>query len=175
MAGNSALSQPLVRAIVALAIFAALVALLFLWSPSGLYLWIKAAHVIAVISWMAGMLYLPRLFVYHTAVAPGSEQSETFKVMERRLLRAIINPAMVATWVFGAWLAWDGGWLSSGWFHAKLALVILLSAAHGFFSRQVRMFAEDRNTYSQKFYRILNEVPTLLMILIVILVIVKPF
>ncbi len=175
MAGNSALSQPLVRAIAALAIFAALVALLFLWSPSELYLWIKAAHVIAVISWMAGMLYLPRLFVYHTAAAPGSEQSETFKVMERRLLRAIINPAMVSTWVFGAWLAWDGGWLSSGWFHAKLALVILLSAAHGFFSRQVRMFAEDRNTYSQKFYRILNEVPTLLMILIVILVIVKPF
>lgn len=175
MVGTSVRSQPMVRALVALAIVAVLVAALFAFAPAGVYLWIKAGHVIAVIAWMAGMLYLPRLFVYHTVAAPGSEQSETFKVMERRLLRAIINPAMVATWVFGAWLAWDGGWLSSGWFHAKLALVVALSAAHGFFARQVRMFAEDRNTYSQKFYRILNEVPTILMILIVILVIVKPF
>ena len=139
------------------------------------YLWLKAAHVVAVISWMAGMLYLPRLFVYHVDAPPGSDKSETFKVMERRLLRAIINPAMVATWVLGLWLAWSGGWLTSGWFHVKLALVVVLSGVHGLFARWVREFAEDRNTRSQRFYRIVNEVPTLLMIAIVILVIVKPF
>jgi putative membrane protein len=161
--------------VVGLAIGVALAGALFLWNPAGLYPWIKAAHVVAVISWMAGMLYLPRLFVYHCDVSPGSDKSETFKVMERRLLRAIINPAMVATWVLGLWLAWDGGWFSAGWFHAKLALVIALSALHGFFARQVRMFGEDRNTYDQRLYRIVNEVPTLLMIGIVVLVIVKPF
>jgi protoporphyrinogen IX oxidase len=139
------------------------------------YLWVKAAHVVAVIAWMAGMLYLPRLFVYHAGVATGSPQSETFKVMERRLLRAIVNPAMVATWAFGVWLAWDGGWLASGWFQAKLALVVALSALHGYFAACVRAFAEDRNARSQRFYRIVNEAPTLLLILIVILVIVKPF
>ena len=166
---------PMVRAAIALAIAALLVAALFVWQPSGLYLWIKAAHVIAVISWMAGMLYLPRLFVYHAAVAPGSDEDRTFKTMERRLLRAIINPAMVATWVLGLWLAWDGGFWSAGWFHAKLALVVALSAVHGYFASCVRAFAEDRNTRDQRFYLILNEVPTLLMIGIVILVIVKPF
>jgi putative membrane protein len=164
-----------VRAIVGLAVTAALVAILVLWNPAGLYPWIKAAHIVAVISWMAGMLYLPRLFVYHVAAEPGSVQSETFKTMERRLLRMIVNPAMVATWALGLWLAWDGGWFSSGWFHAKLALVIVLSAVHGFFARTVRAFAEDRNTLSQKFYRILNEVPTVLMIAIVVLAVVKPF
>ena len=139
------------------------------------YLWLKAAHVVAVISWMAGMLYLPSLFVYHVDAPPGSDKSETFKVMERRLLRAIVNPAMVATWVFGLGLAWSGGWLTSGWFQAKFVLVVVLSAVHGLFARWVRDFAEDRNTRSQRFYRIVNEVPTLLMIAIVILVIVKPF
>ncbi|HKC33990.1 MAG TPA: CopD family protein, partial [Xanthobacteraceae bacterium] len=88
-----------------------------------MYEWVKAFHIIAVIAWMAGMLYLPRLFVYHCAAAPGSPQSETFKTMERRLLRAIINPAMIATWIFGLWLAWLGGWALAGWFHAKVALV----------------------------------------------------
>jgi putative membrane protein len=121
------------------------------------------------------MLYLPRLFVYHSAVAPGSPQSEMLKTMEQRLLRYIINPAMVVTWALGVWLAWDGGWLSSGWFHAKLVLVIALSAVHGYLARCVREFAEDRNRHSQRFYRIANEVPTLLMIVIVILVVVKPF
>jgi len=140
-----------------------------------MYEWIKALHVIAVISWMAGMLYLPRLFVYHCEAAPGSAQSETFKVMERRLLKAIINPAMMITWLAGIWLIWQGGWISSGWLHGKLVLVIVLSAVHGFFSRWVKDFAADRNTRSQKFYRIINEVPTVLMIGIVILVIVKPF
>ena len=140
-----------------------------------MYEWIKALHVIAVISWMAGMLYLPRLFVYHCAAEPGSAQSETFKVMERRLLRAIINPAMIATWVFGLWLAFEGGFFKAGWLHGKLALVLALSAVHGLFARWVKDFAADRNPRSARFYRIVNEVPTLLMIGIVILVIVKPF
>jgi putative membrane protein len=140
-----------------------------------MYEWIKALHVIAVISWMAGMLYLPRLFVYHFEAEAGSKQSETFKVMERRLLKAIINPAMIATWLAGLYLAWAGHWYLSGWFHLKLLLVLVLSAVHGFFARIVRAFAADRNPYSQRFYRIINEVPTILMIGIVILVIVKPF
>lgn len=163
------------RVALGLAIVAALFALLAWWQPSGLYLWLKAFHVIAVISWMAGMLYLPRLFVYHTQAAPGSVQSETFKVMERRLLLAIINPAMIATWALGLWLAWDSGLHAQGWLRAKFVLVVALSAIHGFYVRCVRAFAEDRNAYSQRFYRIMNEVPTLLMVAIVILAIVKPF
>ncbi len=140
-----------------------------------LYLWLKAAHVIAIIAWMAGMLYLPRLFVYHSQVAPGSTQSETFKVMERRLLKAIINPAMIAAWALGLWLAWDAGLFRQGWLHAKLALVIALSGLHGHFSAAVRAFAQDRNTRSARYWRVMNEVPTVLMVGIVILVIVKPF
>lgn len=140
-----------------------------------MYLWLKAFHIVAVIAWMAGMLYLPRLFVYHCAALPGSQQSETFKVMERRLLKLIINPAMIATWVLGLWLAWEGGWFRSGWLHGKLALVVAMSIVHGFFVRWVKDFAADRNTHSQKFYRFANEIPTILMILAVILVVVKPF
>lgn len=160
---------------IALGITAALLGVLLLWNPAGLYLWLKAFHVIAVIAWMAGMLYLPRLFVYHCEAEPGSRQSETFKVMERRLLRAIITPAMAATWVLGLWLAWEGGFLEAGWLHGKLLLVLILSALHGLFARWCRDFAEDRNARSQKFYRIVNEVPAILMIGIVILVVVKPF
>jgi putative membrane protein len=148
---------------------------LVLWSPSWLYDWFKAFHIIAVIAWMAGMLYLPRLFVYHCDAEVGSVQSETFKVMERRLLNAIINPAMVVTWALGLWLAWDAGFFSQAWLHAKLVLVVILSGIHGFFVRCVGDFAEDRNNRSQRFYRIINEAPTLLMIVIVILVVVKPF
>jgi putative membrane protein len=140
-----------------------------------LYLWLKAFHVIAVIAWMAGMLYLPRLFVYHCDAPAGSPQSETFKVMEHRLLKAIMNPAMIVTWVLGAILVWQGGWIASGWLHGKLALVIGLSAVHGMLARYVKDFAADRNTRPTRFYRIINEVPTVLMIGIVILVIVKPF
>ena len=140
-----------------------------------LYLWLKAFHVIAVIAWMAGMLYLPRLFVYHSDAPKGSIQSETFKIMERRLLKAIINPAMAVTWVLGLYLVWDGGWYASGWLHAKVLLVLILLGVHGFLSRTVKDFAADRNTRPAKFYRMINEVPTLLMIGIVILVIVKPF
>ena len=140
-----------------------------------MYEWIKALHVIAVISWMAGMLYLPRLFVYHCEAEIGSKQSETFKVMERRLLKAIINPAMIVTWLAGLYLVWAGHWYLSGWFHAKFLLVLIMSGIHGFFVRYVRAFATDKNTHSQRFYRIINEVPTVLMVAIVILVIVRPF
>ena len=129
----------------------------------------------AIIAWMAGMLYLPRLFVYHAAVPAGSPESETFKVMERRLLRAIINPAMVASWCFGLWLAWEGFGFSAGWLHAKLAAVVALSALHGYLAAGVRGFAEDRNRKSTRHWRIVNEIPTLLMVVIVVLVIVKPF
>jgi putative membrane protein len=163
------------RALVGVAVTAGLAIILIWWNPTGLYLWLKSVHVIAIIAWMAGMLYLPRLFVYHCEAEPGSRQSETFKVMERRLLRAIINPAMIVSWVIGLWLIWAGGFLTSGWMHAKLLLVVAMSAMHGFLSRWVRAFAADRNLHSQKFYRFINEVPTVLMIGIVILVIVKPF
>ena len=138
-----------------------------------MYLWIKALHVISVIAWMAALLYLPRLMVYHSEAARGSELSETLKVMERRLLKAIMTPAMIASWVFGLWLAWKGGVLSDGWFHAKLALVVGLSAFHGVAAGWA--FAEDRNTRPQRFYRFMNEVPTLIMIAVVVLVIVRPF
>jgi protoporphyrinogen IX oxidase len=142
-----------------------------------LYPWIKALHVISVIAWMAGMLYLPRLFVYHCAAQKGSELSETLKVMERRLLRAIINPAMGAAFVFGGLMLATPGivdW-SSGWIHAKLTLVVALAVLHGLFARWRKDFEADRNTRPARFYRIANELPTLAMILIVILVIVKPF
>lgn len=139
------------------------------------YLWIKALHVVAVIAWMAAMLYLPRLFVYHAVEPVGSATSETFKVMERRLLKAIALPAMAVTWLAGLTLVWLGGWYASGWMHAKFLFVIALSAAHGRLARHVREFAEDRNTRPQRYYRVLNEVPTVLMIGIVIFVIVKPF
>jgi putative membrane protein len=140
-----------------------------------IYPWVKAIHIIAVIAWMAGMLYLPRLFVYHCVAEPGSVQSETFKVMEWRLLKYIINPAMVVTWLAGLWLIWAGDWMWSGWLHAKIALVLALSAVHGLFARWVKDFAADRNRRSQKFYRVINEVPAILLIGIVILVVVKPF
>ncbi|WP_376957883.1 protoporphyrinogen oxidase HemJ [Azospirillum sp. A26] len=141
-----------------------------------LYDWIKALHVISIIAWMAGLLYLPRLFVYHCQVQAGSEASETFKVMERRLLRAIMNPAMIAAYVFGiAMIVLTPEWMKQGWLHAKLLFVLLLTASHMMMARWRRDFAEDRNTRPQRFYRIANEVPTLLMIGIVIFVIVKPF
>jgi putative membrane protein len=140
-----------------------------------MYEWLKAFHVIAIIAWMAGMLYLPRLFVYHCEAEPGSRQSETFKVMERRLLKAIINPAMVVSWGLGLWLAWKGGWYAAPWLQAKVVLALAMSGMHGFFVRWVRDFAADRNRHTQKFYRIINEVPTIIMIGIVLLVVVKPF
>lgn len=139
--------------------------------------WITALHVIAVIAWMAGMFYLPRLFVYHADSPVGSDRSETFKVMERRLQRAIMTPAMVATWVFGLMLvtiATDIDW-SHGWPWVKAAAVIAMTALHGMLSRWRKDFAADQNRRTGKFYRAINEVPTLLVIVIVIMVIVQPF
>ncbi len=140
-----------------------------------MYLWIKALHVIAVISWMAGMLYLPRLFVYHSSTEPGSPQAKTFEVMEYRLLHFIMTPAMAVTWIAGIVLMLEGGWLSAGWLHAKLLLVVVMSAVHGMLGRWQKDFAAGKNAKTTKFFRYINEVPTLLMIAIVILVIVKPF
>jgi putative membrane protein len=138
-------------------------------------LWVKSLHVIAVIAWMAGLLYLPRLMVYHADSAVGSEKAETFKVMERRLLNGIATPAMIAAWVFGLWTAWLVDSWSEGWFHAKLACVLVLTAYHFALVRWVRVFAEDRNLRPARFYRIANEAPTLFLIAAVILAIVKPF
>jgi len=163
------------RAEIAIAVTLAIVGVLILAKPSSLYLWLKAFHIIAVIAWMAGMLYLPRLFVYHCDAEPGSRQSETFKVMERRLLTVIINPAMVAVWALGLWLAWEGDLHKAHWLQAKFLLVIALSALHGFCVRWVGDFAHDRNQHSEKFYRIINEIPTVLMIGIVLLAVLKPF
>ena len=138
-------------------------------------LWVKALHIIAVIAWMAGMFYLPRLFVYHVDAAPGSQQSETFKIMERRLLRIIINPAMIVVWLTGLWMAYDQGFFHAPWLHPKLTLVLVMSALHGYFASLVKTFAADRNIRPARFYRILNEIPTVLMAVIVVLVVVKPF
>jgi putative membrane protein len=168
-------ANALKRAAIAIAVFVVLAGLLFLFGPDDFYPWAKAIHIIAVISWMAGMLYLPRLFVYHAEAERGSAQSETFKVMERRLLRGIINPAMILTWVFGLWLAWKVFHFQGGWLHAKIALVVIMSAVHGYLAGAVRKFAEDRNEKPARHWRIVNEIPTLLMIAIVILVVVKPF
>ena len=138
-------------------------------------LYLKALHVIAVISWMAGLLYLPRLFVYHAVEPAGSQTSERFKVMEHRLYRYIMTPAMNVAWVVGLWLAWSGFGFRGGWLHAKLLLIVLLTVHHVLQGRWLKAFAQDRRDHSQRFYRFQNEVPTLLMIAIVILVIVKPF
>lgn len=141
------------------------------------YPWTKALHVIAMVAWMAGMFYLPRLYVYHCDLVPGSAESERFKVMEYRLLKAIINPAMIATWLFGTMLVLTPGVIDwgSGWWHVKLTAVILMSGFHGAMSKWRRMFLDDRNTRPQRFYRIANEVPTVLLIVIVVMVIVRPF
>jgi protoporphyrinogen IX oxidase len=138
-------------------------------------LWLKALHIVAVISWMAGLLYLPRLFVYHAEAEPGSKQSETFKVMEWRLLRLIMNPAMIVVWVTGPLLAWQTGMMHDRWLAAKFVLVVLLSAYHHALGAWRKAFAEDRNKHPAKYFRIANEVPTVLMVGIVVLVVVKPF
>jgi putative membrane protein len=138
-------------------------------------LWIKALHIMSVIAWMAGMFYLPRLFVYHVDAPIGSAQSETFKTMERRLIKIIMTPAIVTVWLTGLFLAWDGGFFSASWLHAKLLLVLAMSALHGYFAGAARKFANDQNTKTARTYRILNEVPTVLMALIVVLVVIKPF
>lgn len=139
------------------------------------YLWLKALHVVAVISWMAGMLYLPRLFVYHSGVAPNSPEAKQFEVMEFRLLRYIMSPALLVVWLSGLTLAYLSGYYAAPWLHAKFLLVLVMSGAHGAFGRYRRDFAAGTNRKSAKFFRIINEVPTVLMIVVVVLVIVKPF
>lgn len=141
------------------------------------YLWIKSLHIISVISWMAGIFYLPRLYVYHASADKGSELSETFKIMERKLLKIIMNPAMIAAWVFGLLMLHANPEIlkGQGWMHAKLTLVLLMSAFHGYLARERKIFLRDENKKTHKFYRKINEIPTLLMIAIVILAVVKPF
>lgn len=163
------------RAFVAIFLFFVLLGGLFLFQPDNLYLWIKALHLIAVMSWMAALLYMPRLFIYHTDAPPGSEQSETFKMMEQRLLKVIMNPAMMITWALGLYLAWSVYGFQGGWLHAKFLLVIVLTGVHMMFSRAVRAFARDNNKRSARYWRLMNEAPTILMILIVVLAVVKPF
>jgi len=164
-----------IRAIAAISVVVALITALAFWHPSNLYPWLKAFHVMAVISWMAGMLYLPRLFVYHCEAKVGSRQSETFKVMERGLLRRIINPAMAVSWALGLWMAYDGAWISAHWLHVKLLMIVALSGIHGMLARWTADFAADRNRHSDRYYRIINEIPAVLMVGIVIMVVIKPF
>jgi len=142
-----------------------------------IYPWVKSFHVISMVAWMAGMFYLPRLFVYHCETEPGSTDSERFKVMEWRLFKQIINPAMIATFFFGILLILTPGVISwtEGWWYVKLAAVVLMTGLHGAMSKWRREFMEDRNTRPQRFYRIANEVPTVLLMIIVIMVIVRPF
>ncbi|WP_341760265.1 protoporphyrinogen oxidase HemJ [Candidatus Endowatersipora endosymbiont of Watersipora subatra] len=138
-------------------------------------LWIKAAHIISVISWMVGLLYLPRLFVYHSEAEIGSKLSETFKTMEKRLLKIIMTPAMISTWIFGIWTAEAFSLWGKKWLMAKLVLVLILTGYHGLLSGWVKMFAADNNQKSSRFYRIVNEYPTVAVVGIIILVVVKPF
>ncbi len=139
------------------------------------YLLIKALHIISVIAWMAGLFYLPRLFVYHADVPPESNRSAMLKVMERKLLKIIMNPAMILTFVFGGVMLGVPGMMAQGWIHAKLTLVLLLAGFHGLCARYVRLFANNQNTKTHRYYRVFNEVPTLLMVAIVMLAVLKPF
>ena len=164
------------KALLAIGVFLAALVLLNVLAPAHAYLWIQAFHVIAVIAWMAGLLYLPRLFVYHTDASHGSAMSETFSVMEARLMKVIMTPAMLVTWVLGLWLGWLGGWFSAGWaglwLYAKIVLVVGLTATHMHFAGALRRFREGTNERPARYWRMVNEVPTLLMIGTVVLVIV---
>ena len=135
---------------------------------------LKSLHIVSFVAWMAAMFYLPRLYVYHCKAVPGGELSETLKVMERKLLRYIMTPAMIATFVFGIWLALGMDYFQEPWLHAKLFLVLLMAGFHGACAAWMKRFARDQNTHSEKFYRIANEVPTLLLIGIVLLAVFKP-
>jgi len=140
------------------------------------YPWFRALHLIAVFAWMAGMFYLPRLYVYHAQAEKGSELSETLKVMERRLLRLIINPAMISAYVFGGLMLWANPSLfQMGWIHVKLTAVLMMTILHGLLARHRKQFLRDANPHSHKYYRVLNEVPTVLLVIIVIMVVVQPF
>jgi putative membrane protein len=140
-----------------------------------MYSVVKALHIISVVAWMAGMLYLPRLFVYHSQLSSGAEARLIFETMERRLLKAIMLPAMLATWGFGIWLATLTGAWSQGWLHAKMALVVLLSGLHGFLASEARRLERGGTARATRFYRVINEVPTLILIVVVFLVVLRPF
>jgi protoporphyrinogen IX oxidase len=163
------------RAAIALIVFLAIPAAVLVFAPDTAYDWFKALHIMAVIAWMAGLFYLPRLFIYHFDTRPGSETSELFKTMESRLYRIIMNPAMIIAWVFGLYLAWEGFRFQAGWLHAKLLFVVLLTIVHVYYGRAATAFRRDERPRSQRHWRIMNEAPALLMILIVLLVILKPF
>jgi putative membrane protein len=168
-------SKAWLRAGVALGVFVAVIALILVLAPDDLYLWIKAFHIMAVIAWMAGLLYLPRLFIYHFETKAGSETSELFKVMERRLLKIIMGPAMMIAWLLGLYLAWSVFGFHGGWLHVKLLCVVLLTGVHVYYSRAHSAFLRDERPASQRHWRIMNEVPALLMIVIVLMVVLKPF
>lgn len=163
------------RAGIALFVFFGGALVLFFLAPETRYLWVKALHVISVISWMAGLFYLPRLFIYHFESEPGSKQSDTFALMERRLLRIIMNPAMVISWVLGLYVAWDGYGFAGGWLHAKLLAVVALTGTHLYFAKAVESFSRGHYVRDARHWRLMNEIPTILMVVVVILVIVKPF
>lgn len=160
------------RAIVGLGVPALIAVGLFLWYPPRLYGWMKALHLIAVIAWVAGMVQLVQVFAFHTQAEP--RQSETFKLIEQRLLAIIINPAIVLSWAIGGWLIWAGEWLSAGWLHVKLVLVLALSWLHGLLSSWTRRFAADQNRHGEKFYRIVNALTIILVAAVIILAVVKP-
>jgi len=174
MSGVDAGSRSGLRAGIAIAVFLAAAAALYAVSDNA-YLWFKALHIMAVITWMAGLFYLPRLFIYHHDKAVGSESSETFKTMELRLYRFIMNPSMMIAWGFGLFIAWDGGWFSSGWLHVKMLAVLLMTAAHVYYGRAMRAFGRDERPLTTRRWRMLNEVPAVLMIVIVLLAVLKPF
>ena len=162
------------RAGIALCVFLLVAALIYALSEDS-YLWFKAFHIMAVIAWMAGLFYLPRLFIYHSDVAVGSESSELFKTMETRLYRIIMNPAMMMAWIFGLFIAWQGMWFSAGWLHGKLLGVIAMSGVHVYYGRAVKAFGREERPRNARHWRIMNEVPALLMIVIVLMAVLKPF
>lgn len=164
-----------IKAASALVFFGAIALAIMVFGDDAAYPWIKALHVIAVISWMAGMLYMPRLFIYHGDCKPDSDQARTFSIMEERLMKVIMNPAMVVSWVLGLYIAWSVYQFQGGWLHAKLAAVFVLSGVHGYFAKSVKAFGSGDYVRNARFWRLMNEVPTLLMIAIVIFVVVKPF
>mmetsp|Transcript_14233 Transcript_14233/g.18691 ORF Transcript_14233/g.18691 Transcript_14233/m.18691 type:complete len:174 (-) Transcript_14233:32-553(-) len=172
---SEATTKPSKKPLMAIASILFVAFLALTWKNENFYLWIKALHIIAVISWMAGMLYLPRLFVYHASEEVGSPVSEKLKIMEFKLLKVIINPAMMVTWGAGLWLMFSGLVDLAGWFWVKFILVLAMSGAHGWLSKSQKRFAADENQLSEKQWRMANEIPTVLMIGIVIMVIVRPF
>lgn len=173
--GAGAGRKAAIRAATALLFFGGIALAIVVFGSDAAYPWIKALHVIAVISWMAGMLYMPRLFIYHSDCNPDSNQARTFAVMEQRLMTVIMNPAMVISWILGLYIAWTVFGFQGGWLHAKLAAVVALTGVHGFFLSAVKSFGRGDYVRTPRFWRMMNELPTLLMIVIVVLVVVKPF